>query len=219
MKIIIFRKKWVAFLIGLILVTGVFSAWWLGQSRSNDTSKQEMIKVRSKVNKLVVLPISEDPTLATVTDKNSLKDNFLKANAENGDKVLVYVKAKKVYIYRPSVNRIVNIGPLTVDASAGEVQNTRILVKTGNNNPNISQNIVSQLTQNYKSATVSQKVETATRQNYPSTIIIDLTDGSKYDLVTNLMQLLNAQRGILPQGEAKPDNTDILIITGTDTSI
>ncbi len=209
-------KKILAFGLGFILVILIAGVWWFGRPSGTGSSKQEMIKVRSQVAKLAILPTGEDPTLATVTDKNSLKDSFLKANAQNGDKVLVYVKAQKVYIYRPSINKIVNIGPLTIGASASGVQNTRVLGKTGNNNPNTSQNIVSELTQNYKTATIIQKIETATRQTYPSTIVIDLTDGNKYDLVTNVMQLLNAKRGILPQGEAKPDNTDILIITGLD---
>jgi hypothetical protein len=168
------------------------------------------------VDRLAILPSGEDPTLATVVDKNSLKDSFLKANAQNGDKVLVYVKAKKVYIYRPSVNKIVNIGPLTIDASVSQISGAKIMIKNGNNRPTVADEIKNKLTQNYQSATISSKVDAAARQNYPTTIVIDLTDGDKYDLVTNIMQTIGAQRGVLPQSEIKPENTDILIITGMD---
>jgi len=215
MKKILIRNRLLSFLAGFSVVMIIAVVWWFNRAPSSGSDKQEMIKVRDSVSKLVILPTGEDPTLATVTDKNSLTDNFLKTNAENGDKILVYITAKKVYIYRPSINKIVNIGPLTIDASASEAKGIRVLVRTGNNKQPITQDIKSQIIQNYKSATVAP-IEQAARQDYPSTIVIDLTEGDKYDLVTNMMQLLNAQRGILPQGEAKPDNVDILIITGLD---
>lgn len=58
------------------------------------------------------LPTSEKPSLmATVTDTSALKTPFLK-EAKNGDKIIVYEKARRVIIYRPSTDRIVDIGPI-----------------------------------------------------------------------------------------------------------
>jgi hypothetical protein len=215
-KLIRKNKKFVLWLFLIITVLVIFGIWWLVKNPGSNAGKREMEAVRSTVSKLVILPAGEDPTLATVSDKNSLTDSFLKANAENGDKVLAYVKAGRVYIYRPSANKIVNIGPLVVDASASEVVGTKILVRNGSGRSGVVQTIRDQLTQNYKAATIDQNIDTAARQDYPTTIVIDLTDGDKYDLVTNIANLIGAQRGVLPIGESKPENVDILIISGLD---
>lgn len=79
---------------------------------------QELKTVVEKVGKLVLLPEGETPTLATVTDKERLSNQSFYKNAENGDKVLIYTKAKKAFLYRPSSNKIIEIAPVTVDPKA-----------------------------------------------------------------------------------------------------
>ena len=76
---------------------------------------QELKSVVEKVGKLVILPDEETPTLATVTDKERLSNQPFYSKAENGDKVLIYTKAKKAFLYRPSINKIIEIAPVTID--------------------------------------------------------------------------------------------------------
>jgi hypothetical protein len=197
----------------MIIATLVFVL--LRQASQDEADKREMLKVQSAVSKLAIIPKGEDPTLATVKDKTKLTDDFLKSNAENGDKVLVYIKAKKVFVYRPGLNRIAAIGPLELQASAAEVRNARILTWTGNGNTTVTQSLKQKLVQTYPSSKILD-VGVAKRQDYPTTIIIDLTEGDKYDLVTNMIGDLGAKRGVLPQGEQKPEGADVLIITGLD---
>src|SRR5437868_620615 len=52
----------------------------------------------TKVNQLVVLPVGEKPTIYTVNDVSKLKTQQFFANAQNGDKVLLYAQAKKAYL-------------------------------------------------------------------------------------------------------------------------
>lgn len=193
----------------LFLLIG--AAYVVGTSRQPD-SKKEMEHIKSKVSKLAIIPTDEEPTLATVSDKTKLSDPIL-AQAENGDKVLLFYKSKRVFVYRPSTHRIVNIAPLILDPSAQEVEGSRIIVRNGNGNNALAESLRSKLQEKYPSAKIST-LEPAARQNYPQTIVIDMTEGKKYNLVTNLMQHLGAGRGILPTGESKPENTDILIIVG-----
>lgn len=63
-----------------------------------DLAKKEIKDLVEKIGKLVILPADEEPVLATVTDKEKLKDQPLFAKAENGDKILIYAKAQKAYI-------------------------------------------------------------------------------------------------------------------------
>ncbi len=177
------------------------------------TDKQQMESVRRAVGKLIVLPNSEDPTLATVTDTGLLTDTFLKENSQTGDKVLVYYKARKVYIYRPTIKKLVATGPLAIQASASQVAGTRVKIRNGTTSDEAVHDITNTLQNNYKTMSVLQS-DASLRHDYPQTIVIDLTDGEKYDLVSNIAQSIGAVRGILPTGEVRPDDTDILIITG-----
>lgn len=74
----------------------------------------ELDQILSKMNKLIELPQAERPTLATVTNKEQLTRQPFFAKAKKGDKVLVYKDAKIAYLYRPSTNKIINVGPVNI---------------------------------------------------------------------------------------------------------
>jgi hypothetical protein len=77
-------------------------------------AQAEQTELVTKVGKITVLPAGETPTIATVSDISKLKDQAFFVNAQNGDKVLIYTKAKKAYLYRPSTNKIINIAPVNL---------------------------------------------------------------------------------------------------------
>lgn len=82
-------------------------------SKTPDQKAQAETKdLVQSVGKLMALPTDETPSVATVTDKEKLKDQPFFANAENGDKVLIYTKAKKAILYRPSTNKVVEVMPI-----------------------------------------------------------------------------------------------------------
>ncbi len=84
----------------------------------SDAAKEEIATVVSAVGKLMLLPSDEDPTLATVSDKSKLGGQAFFESAQNGDKVLIYTKSKKAYLYRPSINKIIDIGPVNIGEQA-----------------------------------------------------------------------------------------------------
>jgi len=73
-------------------------------TNSSQTPTQELI---NRVGQLVYLPTGETPTIATVNDAAKLKTQEFFANAKDGDKVLIYSKANKAVLYRPSTNKVV----------------------------------------------------------------------------------------------------------------
>ncbi len=80
--------------------------------------QKEVGEVTAKVSKLMKLP-DEVPTLATVTDvKQLLKEPFFR-NAQNGDKLLIYTKARKAILYRPSSNLIIETAPVNIGQPQG----------------------------------------------------------------------------------------------------
>lgn len=87
----------------------------------NLVAQQEAKDLVSKVGALVQLPQDEQPTVATVTDVTKLKEQAFFKNAQNGDKVLLYAKALKAYLYSVSMNKILEVAPITVNQNPGQV--------------------------------------------------------------------------------------------------
>jgi hypothetical protein len=67
-----------------------------------------------RVAKCILLPTGEDPTVMTVTDKEKLSGQQFFANAKNGDKVLIYEKAKKAFLYDLVMDRVIEVGPIVM---------------------------------------------------------------------------------------------------------
>lgn len=72
----------------------------------------EVESVVLKVSKLYLLPVDEEPTVATVSDPEALKDQSFFMWSLKGDKVLIYTKSGKAILYRPSIDKIIEISPI-----------------------------------------------------------------------------------------------------------
>src|SRR5579864_7664084 len=75
-----------------------------------------------RVGKLIELPQGEQPTIATVSDYTKLQDQAFFQNAKNGDKVLIYSKAKKAILYDPQEDKIIEVAPVNL----GQNQNQAV---------------------------------------------------------------------------------------------
>jgi uncharacterized membrane-anchored protein YhcB (DUF1043 family) len=101
----------------IVVILGVvgFSMWQQQQASKDITDVQT---VMDKVSKHMILPGGETPALVTVVDKAKLTGDFFK-NAQDGDKALIYQKNHRAILYRPSVDRIVDVGPVQIDTPKG----------------------------------------------------------------------------------------------------
>lgn len=87
-----------------------------------DTQKAEEIQIKTilaNIGSVIELP-NEKPTVVTITDREKLQNQEFFKKAENGDKIIVYQAAKRIYLYRPSTGRVVDIAPLVFDAANAE---------------------------------------------------------------------------------------------------
>lgn len=87
----------------------------LGLSKGQAQSQAEVDTLVTEVGKLLALPSDEKPTVATITDVEKLKEQAFFKNAMNNDKVLIYTKAKKAILYRPSEKKIVEVGAVNIN--------------------------------------------------------------------------------------------------------
>ena len=108
-------------LIGLILVTlislggNVYLALKIRTfANPTENAAAELAQLVKDVGQVLVLPQDETPTVATVTDPNKLKDQPFFANAQPGDKVLIYQNSRKAILWRPSSHKVIEVSGLNV---------------------------------------------------------------------------------------------------------
>ncbi len=94
--------------------------------RSNPTiqSQKDTDDLLAKVAKIYLIPPGEEPTIATVVDPNSLKGQAFFSESQKGDKVLIFSKAGKAVLYRPSINKIIETAPINSNVQSTPTPST-----------------------------------------------------------------------------------------------
>lgn len=236
MKKILYKLIIIVILVGAI---GASIYFYLQYQRSqkllqNPTlvAAEETKSLIEKVGNLIQLPKGEQPTLATVSDKNKLADQPFFANSQNGDKVLIYTNAKKAILYRPSINKIIEVAPINntvvnqspspavsgtpaptliptlIPTSAQKL--TKVVVYNGTKTAGLATSYAAQLTDKISNIVIVSKGDT--KGNYTSMLVVDLT-GTSDSVAKQIALQLGGTVGALPKDEIKP-NADILVIIG-----
>ncbi len=176
-------------------------------------AQQEVKDLVSMVGKLIDLPKGEDPTIATITDEKKLKDQLFFANSKNGDKVLLYTKAKKAILYRPSTNKIIEVAPINIGENAPpQTQTVKIALYNGTTSVGLTKTVEKDLTTKVSNLEVIARGDA--KESYEKTLVVDLS-GTNKDVADNIVKAIGGQTGALPKGETKP-SADILVIIGAD---
>jgi hypothetical protein len=112
------QKNVVGLILGAIILAGLGGASFYFYNKYQEAQKllgesivAENQQVIEDVAKFIELP-SETPRVTTIEDASKFAGQEFFKNAQNGDKVLVYVNAKKAILYRPSSGKIIEIAPL-----------------------------------------------------------------------------------------------------------
>lgn len=198
-------------------------------------SPQEEVKsLVEKVGKLMLLPEGEEPTLATVTDIERLSQQPFFARAENGDKVLIYNNAKKAFLYRPSIDKIIEVGPVNISSpsatTTGEAQITtpaplvsptpvtigkvRLLLLNGTATAGLTRTYETEIKEKLPEAEIVDR-DNAKKTDYQETLLVDLS-GNKTQQANLVASSLGIKVDTLPAGETASPSADFLIIVGAD---
>ncbi len=106
-----------SFLLACAVVISVILYFRIPKNAEADQTK-DLERTLQKVSRIMVLPANEEPTLATVTDLSKLKDQPFFANAQEGDKVLIYPRSPKAILYSPSKDKIIEVSSVNLPPQA-----------------------------------------------------------------------------------------------------
>lgn len=178
--------------------------------------EKEVADITTQLKKIMNVP-DEKPVIATVKDKNALKgQQAFFANAENGDKLVIFQTARKAILFRPSTEKIIESGPLLVspnEQGQQQVQSVKMMIYNGTTQSGLAKTVE----ENLKKAAgplLETMIGTAKSTNYQKTLVIDLTGKNKQS-VEQVAKYLNGEVSTLPDGETKPEDADILVIVGS----
>ena len=124
--------------IGVVIIIIILASAYFHQTQTANLLKQQnqqlahpganaqaqASQLRDQVGQLIELPTNELPTVATVADVSKLQNQPFFANAKNGDKVLMFPKAKEAVLYRPTSRKIVQVAPLNPGSTAATAGNS-----------------------------------------------------------------------------------------------
>lgn len=159
-----------------------------------------------KVGKLIDLPTDETPSIATVDDKEKLKDQPFFASAEKGDKLLIYQAGKKAIIYRESTNKVINVGPIAIQQNAKVT--VKIIGKAADRDA-----VEKILLEKFPNAGLTITKADA-KGSYNETVVVDVNK-NQTDAATQLVGALkNAKVGDLPATEDKATDMIFVIVAG-----
>jgi hypothetical protein len=188
--------RWLLMALVVCLIAGVTG--WRIQARSSHNRT-----IADNVRLIAQVPSNETPVISTIADKSKINQAFL-SEAENGDKIVIYPKARKAVLYRPSTKRIVAIAPVADTPP-------QIFLRNGTKQTNLDP-VVTKLQQAPEEYRLLSRDNAA--KSYEQTMVIDLT-GLRETEAKQLAQALGGQVGSLPEGESRPDG-ELLVIIGDD---
>lgn len=199
-------------------------------------SQQEVAALVATVGRLIELPQGEQPQLATVTDAAKLKtEQTFFANAENGDKVLIYNQAKKAILFRPATKKIIEIGPVTASeflptatpsptvtaqpaaSVTAEPSPTplslNLVLLNGTSIVGLTSASEAKLAESAPELKIVSK-DPAKKSDYLKTVVVDITNHPA--AAAQVATIVGGSVGSLPNGEEAPAGADLVVIVGAD---
>lgn len=189
-------------------------------------TKEETRRLVEQVSRLIELPDNEEPTIATISDIEKLKDQPFFAKAKTGDKVLIYTNAKKAILYDPVANRIIEVAPVNIGNATATGSATpqttapiRVVLYNGTDITGLTRTVEQTLKDQLPNIDVILK-DNAVKKDYAKTLIVDLS-GNKKEEAAAIAQAVRGELAALPPGEEKPASVsgkiaEILVIVGKD---
>lgn len=207
----------------VLFCASLFFGYQYFQSQKNAQDPNFANKqVLNEVSKLVLLPQDEQPTIATVTDVTKLTTQPFFAKAQNGDKVLIFANARKAVLFRPAINKVIEIGPVSGEATASvkatvndqKAEKTfKVAIYNGTTTAGLAKKIEGVIKAKFPNEQ-SVILGNAQKNDYQKTLVVDVT-GQRNDDAKSIADSIKAEVGSKPDGETFAD-ADFVVIVGAD---
>ena len=203
----------------LILLAAVPSLYFYNQyqqevkKNSPQAGGEELQKVKTAISKHIELPEGEEPVLATVSDTKKLKDQPFFQKGENGDKVLIFTKARKAYLYRPSTDKIIEVATVNLNSDLSKQQSTpsdlkaqeiRVVLRNGSGSTGLANKIEAEIKNLVPNVNIIRK-ENAAKNDYQKTLIVSLNENAK-STATSLAKYFTTTVSNLSTNENRPND-------------
>jgi len=127
------KKKPIAVIVVGLLLIGVIVSLARDknqlQTKLNQTASvqgaqtdDEATKLKQQIGQTLALP-DETPVVTTIQDVTKFNNQAFFKNAQNGDKLLLFAKAGRVVLYRPSTQKVIEFTNFTTSNSATPTTN------------------------------------------------------------------------------------------------
>lgn len=102
----------------LFVLLIVFTSFYISNKKNEFKTTNNPVKAKEvaedlaqKISKIYQLP-KETPTIATIVDVNVLPKDPFYQYAKEGDKILIFPSYQQIILYRPSENKVINVGSI-----------------------------------------------------------------------------------------------------------
>lgn len=228
-------------ILAAVIVVGASGVYFYSQNSTPEKmaagKTKDSVKLLDKIGKLIELPTTEEPIIATVSDVNKLPKQDFYDKAQNGDRVLVYKDSKMAILYRPSQNKIIKVGTVTVEGSASAAASgsavagatdkdasekpessptptpgvLKVVIYNGTKTAGLAKKTGDSLTSKFNNIEISSTANATA--DYTKSLIVDLS-GKNSSAAKSLAGELLGEVGELPESESQPSGADILVILG-----
>jgi uncharacterized protein YnzC (UPF0291/DUF896 family) len=204
-----FSKKLIFTVLNVAVLAGLAAFGAIYFNKYNDIKNMTPDQIQqaqtdryiSEINELYSLPKDEKPDVATVKDKEALKQQYpFFDQAENDDVVVIYKEAKLAILYRPAEKKLVKVGPVNVESG--------VSIRTVGSDAE-RKTVEQVLTDNKLNFTSGGAAKTTL-----SGITVVDVKGDKEEQAKNLATVVKGTVGSLPEGEDQPSDVDLLILVG-----
>jgi SHS2 domain-containing protein len=205
------KKLLNAHVIYIIVILGLIGSTGFFYNKSQDYKAKDPAiltkKIKEKLGALQKLP-DETPSVATVEDKEKLKEQAFFKDANNGDRLVVFQAAKQAFLYRESENKIINSGPIAIQQNQAAAKVTVKIIGKQVDRDAVEKELIAKFGTNLAIEKADSKVA------HTTTSIVDIS-GTQAVAGKQIADVLkNAKVEALPAGEDKPSDKVFLIVAG-----
>lgn len=103
---------------GFMLGSGSIYLYLKAQTVNSNQNPDQIdpSQIIKEVGQHIELPEGEQPSIAVVRDVKKLQDQEIFRKSKNGDILLIYVGAKRAYLYDPKAGKLVDVAPVNIQA-------------------------------------------------------------------------------------------------------